>query len=289
MEVLPPGGTHFSNQSWFVPSQRRNSIAWTPEENKAFEDALARYDRDTPNRWEKVATSIPGKTVTDVMNHYRELENDVSFIEMGLVPFPQYYNSSSGGFTLDWESSHGFKPGYCVGGKRGGSRGAEQERKKGVPWTEEEHKRFLLGLKKYGRGDWRNISRNYVTSRTPTQVASHAQKYFIRLNSGGKDKRRSSIHDITTVNLPDDERAPSPSAPSIITSQSSTAATAVSDHFSVIVDSKQPNEGIGAFKPQQFVQQSPYGISSYGVKSEPNNSYGMMLLQMQSSHLLPHV
>lgn len=149
---------------------------------------------------------------------------------------------------------------------------------------------FLLGLKKYGRGDWRNISRNYVTSRTPTQVASHAQKYFIRLNSGGKDKRRSSIHDITTVNLPDDERAPSPSGPSIITSQSSTAATPVSDHFSVIVDSKQPNEGIGgAFKPQQFAQQSPYGLSSYGVKLEPNNPYGGMILQMQSTHLLPQV
>ena len=60
-----------------------------------------------------------------------------------------------------------------------------------------------MGLKKYGKGDWRNISRNFVTTRTPTQVASHAQKYFIRQLSGGKDKRRSSIHDITTVNLPD--------------------------------------------------------------------------------------
>ena len=35
----------------------------------------------------------------------------------------------------------------------------------------------------------------------PTELASHAQKYFLRLNSGGKDKRRPSIHDITTANL----------------------------------------------------------------------------------------
>lgn len=42
-----------------------------------------------------------------------------------------------------------------------------------------------------------------MTTRTPTQVASHAQKYFIRQVSGGKDKRRSSIHDITVVNLPE--------------------------------------------------------------------------------------
>ena len=58
----------------------------------------------------------------------------------------------------------------------------------------------MLGLSKFGKGDWRSISRNFVLSRTPTQVASHAQKYFIRLNSlSKKDKRRSSIHD--TVSL----------------------------------------------------------------------------------------
>ena len=78
-----------------------------------------------------------------------------------------------------------------------------------------------MGLKKYGRGDWRNISRNFVRSRTPTQVASHAQKYFIRLNSGGKDKRRSSIHDITTVNLPGD--APRSSPPAATTNPSAGA------------------------------------------------------------------
>lgn len=59
-----------------------------------------------------------------------------------------------------------------------------------------------MGLLKYGKGDWRNISRNFVVTKTPTQVASHAQKYYIRQKvSGGKDKRRPSIHDITTVNL----------------------------------------------------------------------------------------
>lgn len=78
---------------------------------------------------------------------------------------------------------------------------SDQERRKGIPWTEEEHRLFLLGLAKFGKGDWRSISRNFVISRTPTQVASHAQKYFIRLNSlNKKEKRRSSIHDITSVN-----------------------------------------------------------------------------------------
>ena len=57
---------------------------------------------------------------------------------------------------------------------------------------------FLLGLQKLGKGDWRGISRTYVQSRTPTQVASHAQKYFIRQSNMNKRKRRSSLFDLVT-------------------------------------------------------------------------------------------
>lgn len=82
---------------------------------------------------------------------------------------------------------------------------SSRERKKGVPWTEEEHRMFLLGLQKLGKGDWRGISRNYVISRTPTQVASHAQKYFIRQSNVSRRKRRSSLFDIVaeeSANVP---------------------------------------------------------------------------------------
>ena len=48
----------------------------------------------------------------------------------------------------------------------------------------------------FSQGDWRGISRHFVQSRTPTQVASHAQKYFIRQNNVNKRKRRSSLFDI---------------------------------------------------------------------------------------------
>ncbi|KAE9587899.1 hypothetical protein Lal_00002718 [Lupinus albus] len=68
-----------------------------------------------------------------------------------------------------------------------------QERKKGVVWTEEEHRRFVVGVEKLGKGDWRGISRNYVTTRTPTQVASHAQKYFLRLAAINRKRPRSTL------------------------------------------------------------------------------------------------
>lgn len=76
--------------------------------------------------------------------------------------------------------------------------GRNRERKRGVPWSEEEHRLFLLGLQKVGKGDWRGISRNFVKTRTPTQVASHAQKYFLRRSNANRRRRRSSLFDLTT-------------------------------------------------------------------------------------------
>ncbi|XP_078155823.1 myb-like transcription factor family protein isoform X2 [Carex rostrata] len=93
----------------------------------------------------------------------------------------------AGGATADGYASDDFVQ---------GSSSSCRERKKGVPWTEEEHRMFLLGLQKLGKGDWRGISRNYVVSRTPTQVASHAQKYFIRQQNMTRRKRRSSLFDM---------------------------------------------------------------------------------------------
>ncbi|XP_073275138.1 transcription factor DIVARICATA-like [Primulina huaijiensis] len=192
-----------SDYNWFFEGNQVMT-RWTPEENKRFENALAYFDQDTPDRWYNVAAMIPGKTISDVKKQYQELVEDVSDIEAGLIPIPGYANNS---FTLEWVNNHG----HCnsVRKRSSSTRGSDHERKKGVPWTEEEHRQFLLGLKKYGKGDWRNIANNFVTTRTPTQVASHAQKYFTRQLLGTKDKKRSSIHDITTASLTAEANSPS--------------------------------------------------------------------------------
>ncbi|EEC69921.1 hypothetical protein OsI_00344 [Oryza sativa Indica Group] len=262
MEVLPPMDHYASRGNWFMARK------WSPEENKQFERALAGLDLRCPD-WDRVARAIPGRSALEVMNHFRDLELDVQQIENGMVPFPVYGAAAAGGaFTLQWDAAHGvgdFRNAYRFGGGGGGKRHfgrtPEQERKKGVPWTEEEHKLFLLGLKKYGKGDWRNISRNFVQTRTPTQVASHAQKYFIRLNSGGKDKRRSSIHDITTVNLTDD-RPPSPSQSSLISNQSNTSTlTAAVAPFSSTADVKPQNAANASFNsPSRTLGMAGYGM-----------------------------
>ncbi|MQL97434.1 hypothetical protein Taro_030123 [Colocasia esculenta] len=61
---------------------------------------------------------------------------------------------------------------------------------KGQPWSSEEHCLFLLGMKSCGKGDWRSISKYFVLSRTPTQIASHAQKFFTRQE---KEKRKRAL------------------------------------------------------------------------------------------------
>ncbi|KAL3662024.1 hypothetical protein V7S43_012831 [Phytophthora oleae] len=46
----------------------------------------------------------------------------------------------------------------------------------GLPWTTNEHDRFLQGLERYPSGPWKAIAA-FVGTRTPRQTMTHAQKY----------------------------------------------------------------------------------------------------------------
>lgn len=89
-------------------SSRSSSSAWTANQNKAFEKALAVYDKNTPDRWYNVAKAVGGKTPEEVKRHYELLVEDVKYIESDQVPFPNYKTTggSSQGNTNDEEKRY---------------------------------------------------------------------------------------------------------------------------------------------------------------------------------------
>ncbi|KAG7029384.1 Protein RADIALIS-like 6, partial [Cucurbita argyrosperma subsp. argyrosperma] len=67
-----------------------SSSSWSSKQNKVFENALTVYDKDSPDRWQKLASSVGGKTAEEVKRHYEMLVEDVHNIETGRVPLPNY-------------------------------------------------------------------------------------------------------------------------------------------------------------------------------------------------------
>lgn len=80
-----------------LTSSRGSNASWTPKQNKQFEKALALYDKDTPDRWQKIARAVGGKSAEEVKRHYEILEEDIRHIESGRVPFPNYRAGENGG------------------------------------------------------------------------------------------------------------------------------------------------------------------------------------------------
>ena len=151
---------------------------------------------------------------------------------------------------------------------------------------------FLLGLKKYGKGDWRNISRNFVITRTPTQVASHAQKYFIRQLSGGKDKTSASIHVITTMNLTEtittfSEDTDRFTSPHVLSRQQQPNSTPTTPRTR-FQWSSQSNTGVAmTLNPgHERVFMSHYGANSFGVKIEGQNLHESSYLGPQTQNMV---
>lgn len=63
-----------------VPSERFdaaasevNSASWTTEEQKLLEQALKTFPVSTPERWDRIASAVPGRTKKDCMKRYKEL------------------------------------------------------------------------------------------------------------------------------------------------------------------------------------------------------------------------
>ncbi|GMJ02672.1 RADIALIS-LIKE SANT/MYB 3, RAD-like 6 [Hibiscus trionum] len=76
--------------SSFYRSSRDSNSYWTPKQNKQFETAIAVYDKDTPDRWQKVAAAVGEKSAEEVRRHYEILVEDLMYIESGRIPIPDY-------------------------------------------------------------------------------------------------------------------------------------------------------------------------------------------------------
>lgn len=64
--------------------------SWTRLQNKQFEKALVLYGEERPDRWHNIAKEVGDKSVEEVKRHYAILLEDVSRIESGHVPIPEY-------------------------------------------------------------------------------------------------------------------------------------------------------------------------------------------------------
>ncbi|XRB10764.1 hypothetical protein RI054_01g05780 [Pseudoscourfieldia marina] len=121
---------------------------WTKEENKQFLLGMKKYGKGASCRWRSISHNfVVTRTPTQVASHAQKYD-------LHRVPEEEIEEEEE----------------VPAADLRSG------------PWTKEEHKQFLLGMKKYGKGAsrrWRSISRNFVVTRTPQQVNNHAQKYHL--------------------------------------------------------------------------------------------------------------
>ncbi|WOH02960.1 hypothetical protein DCAR_0522350 [Daucus carota subsp. sativus] len=91
-----------------ITSSRNCGSTWTQRQNKQFEEALATYDRDTPDRWHNIARAVGGKSTEEVKRHYDILVKDIMQIESDQVPLPNYKNTGGNGRGFNNEQRYLF-------------------------------------------------------------------------------------------------------------------------------------------------------------------------------------
>ncbi|RLM87766.1 hypothetical protein C2845_PM04G23580 [Panicum miliaceum] len=174
---------------------------WTSCEEEEFKVHFAElwYEKSC-DRMEALAKRFPAKSIQQLRNKYAEVFADMLCGETDGEP-------SRDDATIDWERhmtwlwTHWLKhlylnlPNNCYSNQQG-------IRRKYKSHTASHHGRGnSVGLPR-NTGAWKFISDYFVPSRTPAQLASHAQKYFDRIEKNELDdtRQRHSINDVRLVN-----------------------------------------------------------------------------------------
>ncbi|CAL5062961.1 unnamed protein product [Urochloa decumbens] len=193
---------------------------WTSSEGEEFKELFAelRYEKSS-DRMEALAKRFPAKSIEQLRDKYAEVFADMLVGETDGEP-------SRDDATIDWHDwykllegdTHDLvldplvqtpspEPSKQLLFEPAGDEEEIQKshckssRKRKQSWTSEEQRQFLHGVNCLGRGAWKFISEYFVPSRTPAQIASHAQKYFERIKKNEMDdtRQRHSINDIRLV------------------------------------------------------------------------------------------
>eukprot|EP00123_Amoebidium_parasiticum_P018619 comp24254_c1_seq1/m.44963 comp24254_c1_seq1/g.44963 ORF comp24254_c1_seq1/g.44963 comp24254_c1_seq1/m.44963 type:complete len:634 (-) comp24254_c1_seq1:300-2201(-) len=75
--TVAPSSSASTSGAKDLPKKEENAVEWTPDQQKALENAL-RVTKDLKEgRWEKIAEMVPGKTKKDCMLRYKQLAEAV--------------------------------------------------------------------------------------------------------------------------------------------------------------------------------------------------------------------
>nr|GEV65039.1 transcription factor MYBS3 [Tanacetum cinerariifolium] len=136
----------------------------------------------------------------------------------------------------------------------------------GTPWTEEEHRLFLLGLQKLGKGDWRGIARNYVLSRTPTQAEESPEDQFMLPPAPGADHPNNDPCSLKLSLNPDSDQSMEAAAPTETLEQD------IREETSTVKNDQLPSIIMPAFYPAYIPIPFAVWPSTMTPLEEPTNN-----------------
>ncbi|TMW65455.1 hypothetical protein Poli38472_008097 [Pythium oligandrum] len=175
-------------------SQDRHGMAWTQEEHERFLQAVKLFPSGP---WKRVAEYIGTRSARQTRTHAQKYKQKMERRRHKMEQMKQYpvlnYKSDADGSEESMENAM--------------RRLNERSERHGLPWTPDEHERFLKAIEQFPNGPWRLVAA-HVGTRTVRQVMTHGQKYREKMARHQERQRQNSQ---LSGNAADDERVRSTS------------------------------------------------------------------------------